>query len=109
MTNGDFGMSYRVTTKRNLIIFHNPDEWSMVLDRLAKDFGTAIRMRHIMKRELGFTARDHQGLEPNRKLGGVLDSFVISATDRPGYHYEQQVHLDFYTESAQSWFILKYL
>jgi hypothetical protein len=100
-------MSLKVTTKKNLIIFHNPEDWERVLDRLAEDFGTAIRMRHIMKRELGFTARDHRGLEPNRKLGGVLDAFVIEA--RPGYHYEQQVHLDFYTEYAQSWFILKYL
>jgi hypothetical protein len=102
-------MSYRVTTKKNLIIFHDLEDWYQVLDRLAEDFGQAIRMRFIMKRELGFTARDHRGLVPNRKLGGVLDSFVISATDRPGYHYEQQVHLDFYNEASQSWFILKYL
>jgi len=100
-------MSYRVTTKRNLIIFHNPDDWAQVLDRLEQDFGTAIRMRHIMRRELGFTARDHRGLVPHRKLGGVMDSFATVA--QPGYHYDYQVHLDFYTESAQSWFILKYL
>ena len=102
-------MSLKVTTKKNLIIFHDPEEWLIVLVRLEKDFGHAIRMRHIMRRELGFTARDHRGLVPNRKLGGVLDSFVISATDLPGYHYEQQVHLDFYNEASQSWFILKYL
>jgi hypothetical protein len=36
---GDFGMSLKVTTKKNLIIFHNPDEWAQVLDRLAEDFG----------------------------------------------------------------------
>ena len=100
-------MSLKVTTKKNLIIFHDPDEWHTVLERLTQDFGTVIRMRHIMRRELGFTARDHRGLEPNRKLGGVLDSFAIE--DAPGYHYEQQVHLDFYTEASQSWFVLKYL
>ena len=104
---GDFGMSYQVTTKKNLIIFHDPEDWYRVLDRLAEDFGQAIRMRFIMKRELGFTARDHRGLVPNRKLGGVLDSFAIE--DAPGHHYEQQVHLDFYNEASQSWFILKYL
>jgi hypothetical protein len=105
-------MSYRVTTKRNLIIFHNPEEWLTVLVRLEKDFGHAIRMRHIMRRELGFTARDHQGLVPNRKLDkmwAVLQSQPKVYEDAPGYHYEYQVHLDFYTESAQSWFILKYL
>ena len=103
-------MSYRVTTKRNLIIFHNPEEWLIVLVRLEKDFGHAIRMRHIMKRELGFTARDHRGLVPNRKLGemwAVLQSQEIE--DASGYHYEQQVHLDFYNEASQSWFILKCL
>ena len=100
-------MSYRVTTKKNLIIFHDPDDWDTILVRLEQDFGTVIRMRHIMRRELGFTARDHRGLAPNRKLGGVMDSFAIE--DAPGYHYEQQVHLDFYNEASQSWFILKYL
>ena len=100
-------MSLKVTTKKNLIIFHDPDEWSQVLDRLSVDFGQNIRMRHIMRRELGFVARDHRGLVPNRRLGGVMDSFAIE--DAPGHHYEQQVHLDFYNEAAQSWFILKYL
>jgi hypothetical protein len=97
-------MSYRTTTKKNLIIFHDLEDWYQVLDRLAEDFGQAIRMRFIMKRELGFTARDHRGLVPNR---GVLDSFLVEA--KPGFHYEQQVHLDFYNEASQSWFILKYL
>jgi len=101
-------MSLKVTTKKNLIIFHDPDEWAQVLDRLAEDFGQTIRMRHVMRRELGFTARDHRGLEPNRKLGGVLDGYQWGSAPM-GYHYEDQVHLDFYTESAQSWFILKYL
>ena len=101
-------MSCQVTTKKNLIIFHDPEEWLIVLVRLEKDFGHAIRMRHIMKRELGFTARDHRGLAPNRRLGGMLmRSFEIE--DAPGHHYEQQVHLDFYNEASQSWFILKYL
>jgi hypothetical protein len=60
-------MSLKVTTKKNLIIFHDPEDWYRVLDRLAEDFGQAIRMRFIMKRELGFTARDHRGLVPNRQ------------------------------------------
>ena len=90
---GDFGMSYQVTTKKNLIIFHNTEDWAQVLDRLAEDFGTAIRMRHIMRRELGFTARDHAQWSP--KMDG-------------GY-YGNQIHLDFYNEAAQSWFVLKYL
>jgi hypothetical protein len=27
----------------------------------------------------------------------------------PNMYYEDQVHLDFYNESAQSWFMLRYL
>ena len=100
-------MSSKVTTKKNLIIFYDPEDWYRVLDRLEQDFGTAIRMRHIMKRELGFTAREHRGLERNRTIVDMMDSHHISAPT--GYHYEQQVHLDFYTEASQSWFILKYL
>ena len=100
-------MSLKVTTKKNLIIFHDPDEWHTVLERLTQDFGTVIRMRHIMRRELGFTARDHRGLEPNRKADPTL--LLTPWEYHQGYHYEQQVHLDFYTESSQSWFILKYL
>lgn len=98
-------MSYRVTTKKNLIIFHEPAEWAKVLNRLVEDFGTRIRMRHLMRRELGFTVRDHQGLEPNR-LTGQFQSMIDLGQ---GMHYQPQVHLDFYTEAAQSWFILKYL
>ena len=100
-------MSYRTTTKRDLIIFHNPEDWYRVLDRLAEDFGQAIRMRFIMKRELGFTARDHRGLVRNLQVKDVMDGHESRAPI--GYHYEQQVHLDFYTEASQSWFILKYL
>ena len=100
-------MSLKVTTKKNLIVFHDPADWDTILDRLAEDFGTTIRMRHIMQRELGFTARDHQGLEPNRKADPTL--LLTTWEHRQGYHYENQVHLDFYTEASQSWFILKYL
>ena len=105
-------MSYKVTTKKNLIILHNASDWDLLLDRLEQDFGHRIRMRHIMLRELGFVVRHHRGLAPNRKLDqiwAVLQSQSQVIEDAPGYHYEYQVHLDFYTESAQSWFILKYL
>jgi hypothetical protein len=100
-------MSYRVTVKKNLIIFHSPDDWEQVLDRIAQDFGERYRMRHIMKRKLGFTARDHMGLEPNSRLGPTE---IISTREYDrGYHYQAQVHLDFYSEPAQSFFVLKYL
>jgi hypothetical protein len=45
---------------------------------------------------MGFTYRHHQGL-------------VANEHPYDGMHYEQQVHVDFYSEAAQSWFQLKYL
>ena len=91
------------------MVFHDPADWMEILDLLTQTYGNTIRMRHIMRRELGFTARDHQGLESNQpRPGSVLDGYQWG-TAPAGYHYEQQVHLDFYNEASQSWFILKYL
>jgi len=90
----------KVTVKKNLIIFHQWQDWEMVMSRLTADFGIRIRMRHIMRRELGFTVREHKGLIPygkNKKTG------------KTEMRYQQQIHLDFFTESALSWFQLKYL
>ncbi len=95
----------RVTVKKNLVVFHDPADWTEILDLLTQTYGNTIRMRHIMRRELGFTARDHQGLEPYTqtfKVGEIFD-------EQTRHHYSPQVHLDFFTEAAHSWFQLKYL
>jgi hypothetical protein len=59
-----------------------------------------------MKRELGFTIRHHQGLVP-------YDDVTWEMRKDEGwdnrYHYESQVHLDFYNEAQQTFFVLKYL
>lgn len=89
----------KVTVKKNLIIFHNPGEWSDVYALILRDYGMGMALRTRLRSELGFTYRFHRGLVPNehvRKHG-------------PTMHYEDQVHLDFYNESTQTWFQLKYL
>jgi hypothetical protein len=90
---------HKVTIKRNLIVFHNPGEWSDIYTSILRDFGMGMAVRTRMRRELGFVYRYHQGLVPNEHptKGGT------------NMHYEDQVHLDFYSEQAQSWFQLKYL
>ena len=92
-------MSARITVKKNLIIFHQPGEWSDIYSRILREFGMGMAVRPRLKRELGFTYRHHRGLERNKEPGanGIM------------YHYEDQVHLDFFSEQAQSWFILRYL
>jgi hypothetical protein len=96
----------KVTIKKNLIIFHRPDQWSNLQAQLVEDFGARIAISFVCKRELGFTVRRHRGLVPHPQAEWKI-------MKREGwdhrYHYEDQVHLDFYSKSAQTWFVLKYL
>jgi hypothetical protein len=97
----------KITTKKNLIIFHKPYEWYDLAERLRKEYGQSIMLiSSRCKRELGFTVRHHKGLEPH-------DSAEWEVMKSEGwnhrYHYEDQVHLDFYNEAQQSFFMLKYL
>jgi len=89
----------KVTVKKNLIIFHHPGEWSDIYSRILKEYGMGMAVRTRLKRKLGFVYRHHQGLVPNEHR----------YKDGPTMHYEDQVHLDFYSDAAQSWFQLKYL
>lgn len=92
----------RVTVKKNLVVFHDPADWTEILEQLTRTYGNTIRMRHIMRRELGFTARDPVPYTLISKVGEIFDEQIR-------HHYSPQVHLDFFTETAHSWFQLKYL
>jgi hypothetical protein len=89
----------KVTVKKNLIIFHNPGEWSDIYALILRDFGMKMALRTRLRKEMGFTFRYHKGLVSNEH----------PYKDGPSMHYEEQVHLDFFSEAAQSWFQLKYL
>ena len=88
----------KITVRRELIIFHDPGEWSDIYARILREFGMGMAVRPRLKRELGFTYRYHKGLVP----------VEYPRPDGPTMRYQDQVHLDFFTESAQSWFILRY-
>lgn len=96
----------KVTIKPGLIIFHQPYEWSMIQQRLIDDFGPKITISFVCKRELRFTIRRHKGLEKH-------DDETWQAMKDEGWHhryrYQDQIHLDFYSETAKTWFVLKYL
>jgi hypothetical protein len=96
----------KVTIKKNLIIFHRPYEWSEIQQQLTVDFGPSIAISFVCKRELGFTVRRHKGLVPHPQVEWEI---MKSQGWDHRYHYEDQVHLDFYNEAAQTWFVLKYL
>ena len=89
----------KITRKKNLIIFHNPGDWSDIYAKILRDYGMGMAIRPRMRRELGFTYRHHRGLVPNEH----------PRKHEPTMHYEDQVCLDFFDEKAQSWFELKYL
>ena len=91
-------MSSKVIVKKNLVIFKNPNEWDSIWKRIRAEHGPSIALSFVMKRELGFTVRRHTEWVPFDRSG-----------DRVRYYAEEQVHLDFYNESTQSWFLLRYL
>ena len=90
---------HKITVKKNLIVFHHPGDWIDIYSKILQDFGMGMAVRPRMRRELGFVYRHHQGLVPNEN----------PYKDGSNMRYEEQVHLDFYSEAAQSWFQLKYL
>lgn len=92
-------MKPNIIVKKNLVIFRNPEEWQNILDQLYLEYGLRIGISWVMRRELGFSVRNHRGLVPNEHV----------KKHGPAMHYEQQVHLDFFNESTQSWFVLRYL
>lgn len=96
----------KTTIKHSLIIFHHPYEWSMIQQKLIDDFGPRIAISFVCKRELGFTVRRHKGLVPHPQAEWEI---MKSQGWDHRYHYEEQIHLDFYSESAKTWFVLKYL
>jgi len=91
-------MSLKVTIKKNLIVFHNEGDWSAIYSKILADFGMGMAVRTRLRRELGFTYRNHDHWVEFDDTKGV-----------PRKYLTKQVHLDFYSEQAQSWFQLKYL
>ena len=96
----------KVTIKPGLIIFHWPGEWEKLQSQLRQDYGHRIMLSWVCKRELGFTVRRHKGLE----LHDSVEWEVMKSEGwKHRYHYQEQVHLDFYDPAKQTWFVLKYL
>ena len=111
----------KTTIKHNLIIFHHPGEWYELQKKLVEEYGkSVVLIRDKCRRELGFTIRAHKGLVPYLEKWGprVLSGAGVSEYGEVGQNfieknkhkmvYDDQVHLDFYSESAMSWFVLKY-
>ena len=95
-----------VEIKKNLIILKRPEVWHEIREQMIQDFGRInIIISWRCKREFGFTVREHKGLEPHGK--DFLD--LVGDDWKYRYHYQDQIHLDFYSEAQMTWFQLKYL
>lgn len=88
-----------------MIIFHSVREFEELHHRLLQEYGRGVMLiSWRMKSELGFTIRRHKGLAPI-----AVDGDWLEEEFKHQYHYEPQVHLDFYNEAQLTWFVLKYL
>jgi hypothetical protein len=68
-------------------------EWETIRNSIRREYGDAmILIRERMQRELGFTPRRHR----------VYD-------EEDYYYYRFEIHIDFYTEEARTWFLMKYV
>ena len=97
----------KILIKKNLIVFREPYDWYELAGRLRSEYGLSIVLiSSKCKRELGFTVRHHKGLVQHEES----DWAVMKAEGwKHRYHYEDQVHLDFYNEAQMTMFVLKYL
>ena len=93
-------MSAKIVVKKNLIVFRNPEkDWTPIRKRLIKEYGQSIVLTYAMRERLGFSTRYHT----HWITGGQDDNELT-------WKYpEEQIHLDFYNEAAQTWFQLRYL
>ena len=105
----------RILVKKNLIIFRVPSDWEEISAKIVAEYGPSMLISWKCRRELGFVVRHHKGLAKwDDSPYDHDDSNFLLTKDMPDefknrYHYEQQVHLDFYNEASQSFFVLKYL
>ena len=52
---------HKVTIKKNLIVFHNPGEWSDIYAKILEQYGMGMAVKPRLKRELGFVYRYTKG------------------------------------------------
>ena len=69
-------------------------EWLHLRDSLVRDFGSKILISWVMRRECGFTMREHHVWHKKQTDFGEYSETVYC--------------LDFYDEQMKVWYLLKY-
>ena len=78
-------------------------EWDSIFQQIKEDYADSpatYLIRDRMKRDLGFTYREH--VEWNRSEG-------VPGRDYDWRDERSQIHIDFYSEQARTFFMLKYM
>jgi len=78
-------------------------EWDKIFAQLKQDYAhspATYLIRGRMKTDLGFTYREH--VEWNRED-------LVPGLDHDWRDERSQIHIDFYSESARTYFLLKYM
>ena len=68
-------------------------EWAKIKEQLLADFGTKILLSWVSKRELNFTVREHRRWD--NKQNGYNDQRSV-------------ICIDFYSEDAKTYFLLRF-
>ena len=77
-------------------------QWNDLRQRLSQDHPTSyLLIRSVMRRELGFTVRQHADWY-------TPGSNEVVSTHGTGGYYRNCVYLDWYDEVKRTFFILKY-
>lgn len=95
-------MTKGITVKPDLIIFDSEELWEPIRKKILAEYGPSHLLRWVMRRELGFTVRFHHHW-------GTVNKNHFGEDITPRRYYQNQVHLDFFSTSALTWFQLKYL
>jgi hypothetical protein len=95
-------MTAGITVKTDLIIFDSEELWEPIRKKIVAEYGVSHLFRWVSRRELGFTVRLHQNWL-------TVDKNSYGDDITPRRHRQNQVHLDFFSSSALTWFQLKYL
>ena len=95
-------MTAGITVKTDLIIFDSEELWEPIRKKILAEYGPSHMISWVMRRELGFTVRLHQHWI-------TINKNVWGEDITPRRSYQNQVHLDFFSTSALTWFQLKYL
>lgn len=83
----------------------NQRQWRAIRDEIHKEHPKSVLMlRNKMRATLGFTMREHHAWKVNESFAEQS----CRGEDTAKGWYQDEIHLDFYSENKRTMFLLKY-